>query len=197
MIIRIVLAFIFSCSLSFAGQGMGPGPGVKGYSGGGANYQLSTCYLYVNDANAAGENTQMAVYNSSGTKIADSSPVAIGSSGFPKVIAHTFTSGPTLTPSSKYYVAFAGDGYINFRVKSSPGWAIKYAARGTWPSTATSINPLTDSVSANPEIGMYCTNSTGEVLLGTSTLTAFTDIGSQDGSNNTVYLETGYVCATL
>lgn len=160
--------------------------------GGGANYQVATCYAYVADTNASGENIQIAIYGPTGTKLADSAPTAIGTTGFPKWVATTVTSGPTLSANTNYYIGVAGDGYINMRAKASPGWVTKVAARGAWPSTATAINPTTDTESGSPEIGLYCANSTGTLLIGNSTSANFTTVNAQDSSADTRYYSAGY-----
>lgn len=201
MIIRFLVVFLLSCSMASAGIGIGvtpfPGPGaIVSGGGGGADYQIAACYYYLNDANGTGENTRMAVYNSAGTRIADSASSAIGTTGFPKYISHTIASGPTLTPSSTYYVSASADGYINYRTTSA-SWQVRHNSRSTWPSTPAVIAPTTDSEMGEGEPGMYCTNATGQVLLGTANPATFTTVGSMPSSVANVYYQAGYVCGNL
>ena len=52
MIVRIVIAFLLSCSIAMAGQGMGPGPGVGKPGGGGGGG--GTPPTYVNSVSVYG-----------------------------------------------------------------------------------------------------------------------------------------------
>ena len=191
-LIATLLLFIASPVLAF--QGMGPGPGVKVYASGGADYQVASCTIYLAEETGATE-TRMAIYNASGTRVGESSSTTIGT-GFPKLLANTISSGPTLTPGNTYYIAATADGYLSTRAKTN-SWQNRSATRGAWPATPATVAPTTDTQDSSGEIMMYCSNSNGQVLLGTDSTTAFTASGGWPSSTSALYYEAGYVCATL
>ena len=161
------------------------------------DYVVATCYAYIANADASGENTMMAIYNSSGTRIGESNAAAIGTTGFPKWIAHTFSSGPTLTATALYYIGLAGDGYINPMSRSTPTYKMRSRARGTWPSTATAITPGSDTEDSAGEYGMYCSNASAVLLIGNSTSGNFGANADQfPAATSTMYNEDGYTCVT-
>ena len=194
MIARIIVAILLSCSGALAGQGMGPGPGTKGYASGSADYQIASCTIYLAEETGATE-TRLAVYNSSGTMVGGSSSTTIGT-GFPKLLVNTIASGPTLTPGNIYYIAATADGYLSPRAKTN-SWQNRSATRGTWPATPATISPTTDNDDSGGEIMMYCSNSSGQVLLGTNSTTAFTETSGWPSSTAVLYYGAGYTCATL
>lgn len=70
--IRILIAFLLSCSVAMAGQGMGPGPGVKAYTAGGTT-------TLAGDATDRSAGTD--VSQNSGSNLCYSTPGYNGTSG--------------------------------------------------------------------------------------------------------------------
>lgn len=162
----------------------------------GADYQVAKCYLYVTNSSATATETKMGVYNSSGTRIAETAVATIGSSGFPKLVEHVISTGPTLTPGNTYYISFSANGYLNTQTKT-PSYSMYYNTRGTWSSIPSSINTTTDTEDSSGEVMMYCTNSSDQVLLNTSSTTGYTITDGSPNSNINTYYRYGYSCNTL
>lgn len=182
---------------STAWSGMQAPRKVVAAGGGSTKYQIASCHIYITSSATSGENTMMAVYSSDGTRIAQTAETAIGTSGFPKFVSNAITSGPTLTPGSTYYIAITGDSYLDMGSKSTPAWQLRTLTRGTWPAIPSTISPTTDTEGSGTELGMYCANASGQVLIGSSSTTALTETSQQGSGNQVLYFASGYTCNSL
>ncbi len=137
----------------------------------------------------------IAIYNSSGTKIATSSAVAQGTDD--AWVEVSFTAGPTIVAGNTYYlVVFVnGSNYVNVKCVSG-GWEVGDAT-STWPDAANSISVPGGGDRDFSDLAVYIANTAGTLLVGDSNLTGKTATAPVGLGSNGYYVGGGYTAETL
>jgi hypothetical protein len=160
---------------------------------GGADYTATVAKVYLRDDSGVHQSFRVAVYNSSGTRIAESDTgTTVSADGTRSV---SFSSPPTLSSAGTYYISLYGTGSID-NYSDAGAWRQQYTTV-TWPDSSSTITPGSDSGLNRGEYAIWLENASGQKIVGDNDLSDKTTPSNTSSGSNNVYLIDGYTRETL
>jgi len=163
---------------------------AKKKAGGGADYTVASGCVKCGSTDYGPNNFKICVYNSTGSLLACSNEAQWAASQF---VCATFSSGPTLTASASYVIAFIGDGY-NSLFTDGVGYS-SYETASSYASPSSSITPPAGDGNSINQFAVYLRNAANTKLVGNNT--NYTTNEEAPSGGNLYYYENLYTCDTL